>query len=252
LAWRAAGAGYHALLRLCARAAVALDAGPPCPGARYRDKAEGELEPMLALWPDVLVLPVTAPLAPLDMVALRAYPVHPLGLADGLPWTDGAPAPPSEFFFHDLDHARFKVREDLRALGIQISDAYQGGTTVDPATGRHRLILSEARGRIGDRLWARAGARAALARRLLDGVATLPGGPPRAAAELLLFEIIHEKSFPLDAAVLDRELGGDAHIDKLRLKVARRFFPDAIDDVVVAALVPARAALRAMLSGAPS
>lgn len=39
------------------------------------------------------------------------------------------------------------------------------------------------------------------------------------AAELLLFEIVHEKSFPMDTAVLERELSLPAHVEKLRKKI---------------------------------
>jgi hypothetical protein len=241
--WQGSGAGYHGLVRLCARTVTALDEGHPSFDRTYREKAQGELEPMLALWPGVIVLPTTATLTPLMMISLRALPVHPLGLATGSPWTDGRPAPPSEFFFHDLDHARFKVREDLRADGIEIPDAYQDGTTVDRATGRHRVILPFARGRIGERLWERAPARVRLGDHLLAGIAALADARLAAAAELLLFEIVHEKSFPLERAVLARELGDEAHLAKLRMKAAMRFFPTAIDDATVAALPAARALL---------
>jgi hypothetical protein len=180
------------------------------------------------------------------MILLRAFPVHPLGLADGTPWTDGKPSTPSEFFFHDLDHARFKVREDLLASGITIPDAYDAGSTVDLVTGRHRTILQFARGRIGMSLWDQAPARSALAARLfaclkgLDDVSV-------AAGELLLFEVVHEKSFPLDSVILDRELGSDAHIAKLRHKAASQFFPGRVDGAVLDALPVVRGVLRKAL-----
>jgi len=239
----ASGASYHALVRLCARAVMAFDAAHSPFVPHYREKVGDELEPMLALWPDVLVWPTAAALTAWDMIRLRAFPVHPLGLSDGMAWTDGAPAPPSEFFFHDLDHARYKVRQDLRVEGIEIPDAYQEGTTIDSRTGRHRGILQFAEGRVGDRLWTRATARAAFAERLWMGVATMGGGPLAAAAELLLFEIIHEKSFPLDPAVLQRELGDPAHLEKLGRKAATRFFPAGITDAVLDALPSARVRL---------
>jgi hypothetical protein len=246
-AW-AASAGYHELLRLCRDAVLALDDGWRASGASYRAKVNGELEAMLTLWPDVLVVPTPQPLSPMALVELRAFPVHPLGLVAEPAWTDGAPAPPSEFFFHDLDHARFKVREDQRAAGIEIPDAYQDGTTIDPATGRHRIFLAFAQGRIGDRLWQRAAARTALVRRLRAGIAALGAGPLCEAAELLLFEVIHEKSFALEADVLARELGHDAHLAKLHSKVARGFFPTPIDRAVLGVLPAARAALLELLS----
>lgn len=246
-AWLQAGASYHALVRLCERMVLGLDASRPSSGGRYRDKVHGELEPMLDLWPDVILLPTVDPLTPFDLIELRAFPVHPLGLVDRPTWTDGAEDTPSEFFFHDLDHARFKVREDLLFEGVDIPDAYRDGQTLDLETGRHRLIMAHARGRIEGRLWARAPSRAAFGRRLRDGVADIDG-PRRSAAELLLFEIIHEKSFPLEAAVLDRELAADAHLAKLRTKAANRFFAGGVDDVVVAELPWARAALREMIA----
>jgi hypothetical protein len=246
-AWRSSGAGYHALLRLCARAVVALDESHAPSTSHYRDKAGGELEPMLALWPHVLVVPTALSLTAWDMIRLRAVPVHPLGLVDEMTWTDGALAHPSEFFFHDLDHARFKVREDLLVEGIEIPDAYRDGTTIDPVTGSHRVILPFARGRIGDRLWLCAGERAAIAQRLSACVAALGEGPLATAAELLLFEIVHEKSFPLDPVVLNRELDTDAHLAKLHRKAATRFFPSGVDDTVVDSLPAARAVLRRAL-----
>jgi hypothetical protein len=245
--WASSGAAYHALLSLCIRAATTLDGELPRPGERsYRDKVEDELTSLLALWPWVIFVPTTDTLTPIEMIELRAYPLHPIGLVDEPTWTDGASAPPSEFFFHDLDHARFKVREDLLADGVEIPDAYRGGTTIDPATGRHRAFVSVALGRVGD-LWERAAARLALARRLLARAAAL-GGARAAAGELLLFELIHEKSLPLDASVLRRELGNDAHLAKLESKVARRFFPAPIDASVLDALASARAALAEALS----
>ena len=245
--WFPSGAGYHALVRLCVRAVVGLDALWPPSTATYRDKVQGELEPMLALWPDVILLPMTSPLAPLDLIDLRGFPVHPLGLVDRPTWTDGGPASPSEFFFHDLDHARFKVREDLLFEGIDIPDAYQHGGTLDSETGRHRLIMANAAGRIGGRLWACAASRSALARRFREGLAALGDGPNRFAAELLLFEMVHEKSFPLEAAILDRELARDSHVAKLRTKAAKGFFPGGTDAAVVDALPAARVALQEML-----
>src|SRR5262245_61862302 len=90
-AWRASGANYHELVRLCARAVSALDSADPPFERRYREKVEGELEPMLALWPGVIAMPTAAELTPLMMIRLRAYPVHPLGLVAGRAWTDGKP-----------------------------------------------------------------------------------------------------------------------------------------------------------------
>src|SRR5262245_38768376 len=163
----------------------------------YVPKASLELEPLLALFPDVLAVPTTAKLSAREMIELRAFPVHPLGLVEDATWGDGRLLSPADYFFHDVDHARFKIREDLLALGIAIPDAYQDGTTIDPRTGQHRTILPAAIGRIGLVLWERSGERLVLAQRLLSRAASLEGPGRAGAAELLLFEIIHEKSFPL-------------------------------------------------------
>jgi hypothetical protein len=246
--WRASGASYHALVRLCFRTALALDElSSPHGGSLYRNKVQRELEPMLALWPSVIVLPIASALTPLDMIRLRAFPVHPLGLTHDASWADGAVVPPSEFFFHDLDHARFKIREDLQVEGIDVPDAYHAGTTIDPESGEHRTFLEFARGLIGDRLWARAVSRTALAERLIACLTSLGSGPRGKAAELLLFEIVHEKSFPLDRTVLNREFDEEAHLVKLRKKAASRFFPSAIDYALVDALPLARASLKEAL-----
>src|SRR6185503_15144758 len=77
-------------------------------------------------------------------------PVRLLGVASGTAHVDGGRRSPAEFFFHDLDHARFLVREDLSSAGIEIPDAYQAArpgeapTTLDPETGAHRIILPAA------------------------------------------------------------------------------------------------------------
>jgi hypothetical protein len=223
---------------------VALDRR--CPGfpPAYRQKAGSELEPMLALWPDVLALPTSAHLGPRELIELRAFPIHPLGVVTGVAWADGGSTSPSEYFFHDLDHARFKVREDLAALAIQIPDPYRDGSTLDPAAGDHRTILSFACGRIGDQLWERAPIRLELARRLIEHIDCIADRVVARAAELLLFEIVHEKSFPLEVPVLKRELRTDQHLAKLRRKHAIGFFgADDPGPEVVAALAGARAAL---------
>lgn len=231
--WAADGASYHALVRLVARAVAERAAPGP---AEFVPKAIGELEPMLRLWPSVLAIPTPTAFSPLDLVTLRAFPVHPLGLVERPTWADGRLCSPAEYFFHDLDHARFKIREDLRVEGIDLPDAYEGGSTVDPRTGRHRVILPAAEGRIGSALWDRAEARLALARRLLAFAASL-GGARTLAAEALLFELIYEKSHPLDEAALARELSTDEHVAKIRRKRASGFFEnDVPDDATMAAL----------------
>ena len=75
--WLGAGASYHALARLAARAATSMG-GDEAPGsAVYVPKAAGELEPILRLWPAVLAVPTTIvfPRIQLDLVAAcRAFP----------------------------------------------------------------------------------------------------------------------------------------------------------------------------------
>jgi hypothetical protein len=241
--WLDEGASYHALVRLAARAVTALKSEGE---AVYVPKASGELEPLLKLWPAVIAVPTTVAFEPLDLVALRAFPVHPLGLVNEPTWADGRPCSSAEFFFHDLDHARFKVREDLLVEAIEIPDAYQDGTTLDPRTGAHRSILPAAEGRIGATLWERVEGRRALADRLLAFAAGL-GGARAAAAKMLLFEMIYEKSLPLDVAVLSRELASDAHVTKIRRKQASGFYGDRPpSEATMAALDEVRNALRGM------
>lgn len=244
--WLKNGAQYHELVRFCACAVLALDSKYLPFTPHYRSKVGSELEAALALWPSVLLLPTVVVPSAMDLIQWRAFPVHPLSLVDAVTWTDGALSPPSEFFFHDLDHARFKVREDLLIEGIEIPDAYQSGTTIDPMTGAHRAILASARGRIGDTLWARAASRIELARRLQSCIATLTDDLA-VAAELLLFEILHEKSLPLDTKALNPELTNHAHIAKLEAKAVAHFFRETVPAGVTRQLMAAAHRLREAL-----
>jgi hypothetical protein len=245
--WLADGASYHAIVRLAARAVVDFGSDGAPGDVVYVPKAAGELEPILRLWPAVIALPTTIAFAPLDLVVLRAFPVHPLGLVSEATWADGRRCSPAEYFFHDLDHARFKIREDLKVEGIEIPDAYQDGSTLDAQTGEHRIILPAAEGRIGSTLWDRALTRQALAQRLLAFAASL-GGPRARAAELLLFEMIYEKSHPLDVAILARELAKEAHVIKIQNKLASGFYGEDVPDAAtIAALDTVRIALKEML-----
>jgi hypothetical protein len=174
----------------------------------------------------VLVLPITARVSERTLIELRAFPAHLLGVVTRVEWADGRPCSPAEYFFHDLDHARFKLREDLGAHGIDIPDAYRDGSTVDPATGRHRAIVPAAavHGEALAALWRTSGERLALARRLHAAIDALADRALASAADLLLFEIVHEKSFPLVPRVLRRELGTRAHREKILAKVACAFY----------------------------
>jgi hypothetical protein len=245
--WHDDGAQYHALVRLVARAVLELGRHGFAGEAVYVPKASGELEPMLRLWPGVLVLPTIHSFSAVELIALRAFPVHPLGMVSEPTWADGRLCDAAEYFFHDLDHARFKIREDLAVEGIEIPDAYAGDSTVDARTGQHRLILPAADGKIGSKLWNRAPARRELSTRL-SGFAAALGEPRAAAAELLLFEILCEKSHALDVNVLARELDSGAHVQKIRQKYQNGFYgDDAPTPATMAAIDEARRLLRETL-----
>jgi hypothetical protein len=222
--WGSDGASYHDLIRLCAAYVMELEAIVPAREPVYVAKVRDELEPLLALWPHVLALPTIDRLSARDLLRLRAFPVHPLGITGKAVWADGRQVSPAEFFFHDLDHARYKVREDLLAMGVQIRDAYQDGTTFDPITGRHRSILPEAFGKIGPSLWSRAADRCSLVEDLFNRMDALPNRSLANAAEWLLFQVLHEKSFPLHVPTLRRELATLHHIKLLHTKVNNGFY----------------------------
>ena len=222
--WLNDGASYHDLVRLCARYVMELEAIIPASETVYVPKTRDELEPMLALWPHVLALPTINDMSARDLMRLRAFPVHTLGVTGRTVWADGRRCSPAEFFFHDLDHARFKVREDLLVLGLELSDAYQDGTTFDPVTQQHRSILPEAFGKVGFSLWSMAAGRCALVESMLDRIDALTDRSLADAAEWLLFQIVHEKSFPLDVPTLQRELATSRHVELLRKKVANGFY----------------------------
>ncbi len=229
VAWLRDAACYRRVVTLIAAHVGDATGGDGIAAPEYVAKAAADLEPLLRLWPHVLALPTSAALAIDDLVLLRSLPVHPLGVVDRPAFGDGALRSPAEFFFHDVDHARFKLREDLLAVGIAAPDAYVDGTTWDGATGRHRAIV-DAAGRLGgnalQRSFADAPARLSLARALLGAIAVLADRALAEAARWLLFEIVHEKSFPLVPAVLLREGVRPTHVAKLRDKAGRGFFGD--------------------------
>ena len=220
-AWRHDGPAYRQLVRSVADWVLRQ---PASGMAVYVPKVQAELEPLLELWPHVLALPTSAALSIDDLIHARAWPVHALGVVLQDTWADGRWCSPAEFFHHDLDHARYKLREDLLTLGIALPDAYVDGSTVDTETGAHRLMLPAARGQVGPALWAAAPARAALAQRLLDAIAAEPRRDLAEAARWLLFELVHEKSLPLHAAVLKQALATPVHEAKLRAKCEAGFY----------------------------
>lgn len=222
--WLTDGASYHELIRLCASYVMELEAIIPGCEPVYVPKSRDELEPLLALWPHVLALPAIKNLSTRELICLRAFPVHPLGVTNRTTWADGRQCSPAEFFFHDVDHARFKVREDLLAMGIELRDAYQDGTTFDPVTQRHRSILPEAFGKVGSSLWSIAQIRLSLVEMMFVRIDALPDRSLGNSAEWLLFQIVHEKSFPLDVPTLRRELATSRHVELLRTKVDNGFY----------------------------
>jgi hypothetical protein len=161
-----------------------------------------------------------------ELIRRRAVPVHPLGVVAVSAWADGGARSPAEFFWHDVDHARFKLREDLLVRGIAVQDAYVDGGTWDAANGRHRTFVAEALPHVGPWTWAGSRERAAFARELLAAIAALGDRDLAAAAQWLLFELVHEKSLPLVGAVLREALAGARHVDKLARKASAGFYAD--------------------------
>lgn len=221
--WLRDADAYRDAVRSAADEVLALSS----PGsAVYVPKAAGELEHLLALWPHVIAVPTRTWCSIDDLVRARAWPVHPLAVVDEPVWADGRWCSPAETFFHDLDHARFKVREDLLARGIVVPDPYVDGSTFDPVSGRHRTVLDLAAPHVDGDGWAQATVRADRVGRWLDELDRLDDRHLGEAARWLLFELVHEKSLPIEPAVLERALATSTHEDKLRAKAAAGFFAD--------------------------
>jgi len=245
VAWFRDAERYRRLVRLVAEHVLAR---PPWGDAVYVPKAGHELEPLLGLWPHVLVVPTSAALSIDDMIVGRAWPVHPLGVVERPTWADGRMLSPAELFFHDVDHARFKVREDLLARGIAIPDAYAAGSTFDAERGEHRGIMPAAQPHASMVEWQRASERAARVRGWLDAIASEARRELATAARWLLFELVHEKSLPIDGDVLTRALATPVHVEKLREKHAAGFYAgDAPPAAALAMLPAARDFLRALV-----
>lgn len=244
-AWFRDGERYRRFVRLVAEHVLAL---PPSGEAVYVPKARRELEPLLELWPHVLVVPTSASLSIDELIAARAWPVHPLGVVEQPTWADGRMSSPAELLFHDVDHARFKVREDLLARGIEIPDAYVAGSTYDDERGEHRCFLAAARRHVSMAGWREASDRARLVRRWLDAIAAEARRELATATRWLLFELVHEKSLPIDGDVLAAALATPVHVEKLQLKHARGFYAgDAPSAAAVARLPEARDWLHALV-----
>ena len=257
-AWPDTGCRYADAVRL-ARDYVEQVDEVRSPG-EYGERVAAEFDDAVRLAPTVTVLASFETLDTTDLLRLRATSARVIGLRDQAAFADGAVCTPVEFFWHDLDHMRFMVREDLAVLGIEIPDAYgppdaEGRrSTFDVETGRHRCILAAAVAPLG----AHRIAHAQLMRRATRAVDTLITGLDKldlahatqgAAARLMLFEICHEKSFTPVPEVLRRELSHDAHIAKMRLKLARRFWGDVADPVLADHLEAARDLLMRLVDG---
>jgi hypothetical protein len=246
--WFADRACYRQVVRLVAAHLLAQ----PCDGEPvWVPKARAELEPLLAMWPHVVLLPTARSFAIDELIEWRAWPLHPLGVVAAPTRADGRVASPAEFFFHDVDHARFKVREDLLARGITIDDPYRDGSTFDRERGAHRCVMHAAAPHVDGDAWRRAPARAALVQAWLAAIVTQAAsdGPVGEAALWLLFELVHEKSLPIEPRVLAAALATTTHVDKLRRKCDAGFYAaHGPAPAVVAALERARAWLAALVA----
>jgi hypothetical protein len=214
---------YLAVLRLVA-AHVLAQPGPGVP--HYVPKAAAELEPLLGLWPHVVLWPTATALSRHELVRLRAFPVHPVGVVAQPTWADGQWLGPAEFFCHDVDHARFKVREDLLARGIHVPDAYAGGSTFDAATGRHRTVIAGAAPHVDGHAWQRAAARCGMFTTWWGHLRALTATAPAlaAAARWVGFELAHEKSLPLEPTAWRSALVDERPAHKLRTKWSTGFY----------------------------
>lgn len=247
-ALRALGTPYPDVLRVTHAFVEWVDARvrvqrPELPRV-YGPKCRDELEPLLDLWPHVLSVPTFATLERRDFWRTRPVPLHLLGLQTEALFADGLECSPAEYFFHDVDHARFLVREELLARGIDIPDAYRDGSTLDKARGRHRTVLDAAHGTLharGSDTLARLQARCRLAR-ALDSRQVAGGRADagiRESAGWLLFEVVHEKGFPLDARVLAEQLARETHVNKLGAKLRTGFYGQDAQHLLVAGRLPA-------------
>lgn len=249
-AWFRDAASYRRVLTRIADHVLAL---PRTGEAIYVPKARAEFELLLALWPHVLALPTATALSIDELILGRAWPVHPLGVVAGTAWADGRVCDPAEFFCHDLDHARFKIREDLLARGVPIVDPYQHGSTFDQERGAHRTVLDLAAAFVDGDGWRRGAQRQARARAWLAAIAAEPRRSLADAARWLLFEMVHEKSLPLEPSVLGPALASRVHTDKLLAKSAHGFFGrHAPSPAALASLEAARVWLASVIAEIPS
>lgn len=244
-AWLADGERYRRCVLQLAEHVLADAAGS---SPEYVPKVAGELASLLAMWPHVLLLPTSRSLSLDDLLRLRAWPLHPLGVVPQPKWADGAVRSPAEYFAHDVDHARYKVREDLLVRGRAMPDPYVGGSTFDAERGVHRAVMAAAVPLVDAEGWRAAAQRAARIDQWLLAIGAERDPTLAAAAQWLLFELLHEKSLPPEAAVLVPALVGDAHVGKLAQKGTRGFHgPHGPDAAALAALPSARTWLLRLL-----
>lgn len=244
-AWLADGERYRRCVLQIAEHAL-VDAVGSAP--EYVPKVAGELASLLAMWPHVLLLPTSRSLSLDDLLRLRAWPLHPLGVVERPTRADGAVRSPAEYFAHDVDHARYKVREDLLVRGRVVPDPYIEGSTFDAVRGAHRAVMAAALPLVDAEGWRAVAQRAARIDDWLLAIGDLPDPALVAATRWLLFELLHEKSLPPEAAVLVPALVGDAHVAKLAQKGARGFHgPHGPDAAALAALPSARTWLLRLL-----
>lgn len=196
-------------------------------------KVKEEFEHLLRLAPAVIVFPTFTPLNPKFFLRTRGVPVFALGLTRNPIYADGNILSPAEFFYHDVDHIRFMIREELIFSGVPVPDAYQmmdpdtPPTTFNKLTGKHRIILDYVRNNYFDNLFYQpVEKRTKLAMDILDSAESLNDSDLGLATsiEWLLYEILHEKGYPWEKSVLVKQLSKDTHIDKLRYKIKTNFF----------------------------
>ena len=92
--------------------------------------------------------------------------------------------------------------------GADVSDAYVDGSTLDARSGRHRSILPAVVDRMGARPADDVPAQWLRMQRLLTRVRSARDRATARAAELLLFEVVHEKGLPAARPALAHALRG--------------------------------------------
>jgi hypothetical protein len=215
--------------------AAAFDSLSPELGG-YVGKTRDELDPFLNLSPYIFGVATEAAVSARFLIELRPLPVHIFGIVKEISWADGQWCSPADYFYHDLDHARYKIREDMLALGYPCPDVDEDHRTILPYVQEY---IAEA----GPKLWSLVPQRSHLAQTMLNAIDALAASDHTLAqaAELLLFEMVHEKSLPMDRSVLEAELASSAHVNKICTKHGTGFYGESKpDDSMMARLDDAR------------